>query len=127
LQKYHQVLRHHENMLHKQMEPLDKDTNREVKEIAAMDGELEAAHQKTQDQNNLITEMQQTLQTVIEQKRRQARRLTAAWSYFKQMMYDLYDLMQHFHAKDQLKALFTGFHNKYMKTEKVEDKRQRQY
>jgi WD40 repeat protein len=121
LEKYHQVLNHQENMLHGQMDPLDRKIEKETKDIAAMDGSLETAHRKTSDQNTLITEMQATLRSVIEQERRQDQRLTAARSYFEQMKYDLHDVVQHFHAKDELKTLFLSFHNRYMKNEKVED------
>jgi predicted ribosome quality control (RQC) complex YloA/Tae2 family protein len=65
--------------------------------------------------------MQHTLKTVIEQERRQTKRLTAAKVYFEQMKYDLQEVVQHFHAKDELRTLFRSFHNKYMRNEKVED------
>jgi hypothetical protein len=121
LEKYHQVLNHQENMLHNQMDPLEREIEKEVREIGAMDGRLEAAHKKTTDQNDLITEMHQTLRSVIEHERAQATRLTRARTYFEQMKYDLHDVVQHFHAKDELKTLFLAFHNRYMKSEKVED------
>jgi predicted ribosome quality control (RQC) complex YloA/Tae2 family protein len=103
------------------MDPLDRKIEKETKDIAAMDGLLEAAHRRTNDQNALTTEMQATLRSVIEQERRQDQRLVAARSYFEQMKYDLYNVVQHFHAKDELKTLFLSFHNCYMKNEKVED------
>jgi hypothetical protein len=121
LEKHHQVLNHKENQLHNEMDPLDKTIEKEVREIAAMDTQLEAAHKKTTDQNDLISQMQQTLKTVIERERTQQRRRTSSNSYFEQMKYDLHEVVQHFHAKDELKSLFLSFHNKYMKNEKVED------
>jgi hypothetical protein len=121
LEKHHQVLNHKENQLHNEMDPLDKTIEKEVREIAAMDTQLEAAHKKTTDQNDLISQMQQTLKTVIEKERTQQRRRTSSNSYFEQMKYDLHEVVQHFHAKDELKSLFLSFHNKYMKNEKVED------
>jgi hypothetical protein len=121
LEKYHQVLNHQENMLHNQMDPLEREIEKEAREIAAMDGRLEAAHKQTTDRNDLISEMHQTLQSVIEHERAQCARLTRARSYFEQMKYDLHDVVQHFHAKDELKSLFIAFHSRYMKSEKVED------
>jgi WD40 repeat protein len=121
LEKHHQVLNHKENVLHNRMDPLEKEIDEQTREIGAMDGQLETAHKKTTDQNDLITEMQQTLQTVIDEERAQMARLTRARSYFEQIKYDLHDVVQHFHAKDELKALFLAFHNKFLRTEKVED------
>jgi hypothetical protein len=65
--------------------------------------------------------MQHTLKTVIQQERRQTKRSTAAKFDFEQMKYDLHEVVQHFHAKDELRALFMSFHNKSMRNEKVED------
>jgi hypothetical protein len=121
LEKYHQVLNHQENMLHNQMDPLEREIEKVSREIAAMDGRLEAAHRQTTERNDLISEMHSTLQSVIEHERLQCARLTRARSYFEQMRYDLHDVVQHFHAKDELKTLFLSFHNRYMRTEKVED------
>jgi predicted ribosome quality control (RQC) complex YloA/Tae2 family protein len=47
--------------------------------------------------------------------------LTAAKFYFEQMKYNLHGVVQHFHVKDEPRALFMSFHNKYMGNEKVED------
>jgi hypothetical protein len=76
---------------------------------------------KTTEQNELIGQMQHTLKTVIEHERRQTQRLTAAKFYFDQMKYDLHEVVQHFHGKDELKVLFVSFHNKDMRNEKIED------
>jgi hypothetical protein len=121
LEKYHQVLNHQENELHNQMDPLDRSISEETRAINAMDEDLEAAHKRTSDQSELITQMQRELQATIEGEREQTMALTRAKSYLEQMKYDLHDVVQHFHAKDELKALFTAFHNRYMKGEKVED------
>jgi hypothetical protein len=43
--------------------------------------------------------MQHTLETVIKQERRQAKRLTAAKFDFEQMKYDLHEVIQDFHAQ----------------------------
>jgi hypothetical protein len=58
---------------------------------------------------------------MINQERRQTKRLTAAKSDFEQMRYDLHEVVQHFHAKDELRALLMPFHNTSMRNEKVED------
>jgi WD40 repeat protein len=121
LEKYHQVLNHQENVLHNQMDPLDKAIEQEVRDIAAMDIQLEAAHKRTADQNDLISQMQKTLQGVIAQERLQTRRLMIAQSYLEQAKYDLHEVVQHFHARDELKALFQAFYAKYMRGEKNED------
>jgi hypothetical protein len=72
-------------------------------------------------QNDLIGQVQYTLKTVIKQERRQTKRLIAAKFDFEQMKYSLHEVVQHFHAKDELRDLFMSFHNNYMRKKKVED------
>jgi hypothetical protein len=121
LEKYHQVLNHQENLLHNQMDPLDRQIERETRDISAMDHRLETAHKRTAEQNELIASMQHVLQSVIENERRQTANLNVAHAYFEQAKYDLHDVVSHFHAKDELKALFLSFYAKYMKGETTED------
>jgi hypothetical protein len=121
LEKYHQVLNHQENQLHSQMDPLERQIERETHDISAMDGSLESAHRTTTTRNETIAEMQAALRAVIEEERAQTARLQHAKTYFEQMKCDLHEVVQHFHAKDELKTLFMSFHNKYMRTERVED------
>jgi WD40 repeat protein len=121
LEKYHQVLNHQENELHNQMDPLDRSIEEETRAINVMDGELQGAHKRTSDQNELIMQMQKELQATIAEERAQTTALTRARTYFEQMKCDLHEVVQHFHAKDELKAVFIAFHNRYMKGEKVED------
>lgn len=120
LEKYHQVLTHQENMLRKQMGPLKDKIEQEEAEISGMDGQLEAAHKKTTDQNELIGELQKKLHQVIDAERTQTRRLMSAKSYFEQAKHDLHEVVQHFHAKDQLKDMFESFYSKYVH-EKIQD------
>ena len=121
LDKYHNVLTHQENMLRQQSTPLDTQIDAIEKQISQMDGKLESAHKHTSEQNELIAEQQEKLKKVIETERRQTRKLQSARSYFEQAKHDLHEVVQLFHAKDQLRSSFLGFYNKYVEHEKIED------
>ena len=121
LEKYHSVLTHQEQMLKQQIGPLNQQIAKEESEIAGMDGQLEAAHKKTTDMNETISELQTRLKQVIQQERHQTTKLTNARSYFEQAKHDLHEVVQFFHAKDILKSRFEGFYNTYVKNEKIED------
>ncbi|OHT09912.1 hypothetical protein TRFO_04468 [Tritrichomonas foetus] len=121
LEKYHSVLTHQEQMLKQQIGPLNQQIAKEEAEIAGMDSQLEAAHKKTTDMNELISELQNRLKQVIQQERVQTTKLTNAKSYFEQAKHDLHEVVQFFHAKDMLKSRFEGFYNTYVKNEKIED------
>jgi septal ring factor EnvC (AmiA/AmiB activator) len=114
LEKHHQVLNHHENVLHSQMDPLDRQIERVTREIGEMDRRLEAANKRTTDQNQLIASMQSLLGSVIEHERRQSERLNIARTQYEQARYDLHDVVQHFHAHDELKTHFKAFYAKYV-------------
>ncbi|EAY19184.1 hypothetical protein TVAG_214090 [Trichomonas vaginalis G3] len=121
LEKYHAVLTHQENMLRQQSTPLESSIAEKEKRISEMDAELENAHKDTSEKNESIVEMQQKLQKVIESERRQTKLLTSARSYFEQMKHDLHEVVQKFHAKDELKSMFLAFYQKFIQNEKIED------
>ena len=121
LEKYHSVLTHQEQMLKQQIGPLNQQIAKEETEIAGMDSQLEAAHKKTTNMNDTISDLQKRLKQVIQRERLQTSRLTSAKTYFEQAKHDLHEVVQFFHAKDMLKSRFEGFYNTYVKNEKIED------
>ncbi|KAH0785724.1 cilia- and flagella-associated protein [Histomonas meleagridis] len=121
LEKYHQVLSHQEAMLKQQIGPLNETISKKVSKISMKDGQLENAHKKATEQNETIAEMHKKLQSVIEEERKQTRKLTSATSYFEQAKHDLHEVVQKFHVKDELKSLFETFCAKYVKNQKIND------
>ena len=121
LNKHATVQSFQEEKLRQQFAPIQKELSEIEKQKNLMDSQLELAHKRTSEQNELISEMQQKLKEVIENERKMTKRLMSSKSYFEQSKHDLHEVVQLFHSKDQLKKSFLQFYSKYVEKEKIED------
>ncbi|KAK8881835.1 hypothetical protein M9Y10_044471 [Tritrichomonas musculus] len=114
LEKHEKVLAYQRVMIRKQFGPLQQSINDETNQINKMNDDLESAHRISQEMNEKVEDLQNTLKGVIRKEQAQTTKLMNARSYFEQAKNDLHDVVQNYHASEELKTRFSAFYKMYV-------------
>lgn len=114
LEKHEKVLAYQRVMIQKQFGPLQQSINDKTNRINKMNDDLESAHRISQEMNGKVEDLQNTLKGVIRKEQAQTAKLMNARSYFEQAKNDLHEVVQFFHATEELKTRFLSFYKTYV-------------